>query len=153
MIRSSGNLAVLVCAIILGLAAGLGGAWLGLSRMAQPKEFSQSVSQLLEDGDIGLSTRQHTEIERLRKEYEAERRATGANLQTALVALAEAVVTSGQPDQVEAAANLVNSITHERRLASIAYITSARKVLDPDQRAIFDKAFLRVVTNNPSYSQ
>jgi hypothetical protein len=154
MNRLSGNLAIIACAVALGLGAGLGGAWLGLSKATESRGFSQVVSQLLEDGKVGLSPEQHARIEQLRVHYETDRRASGAQLQTALVALAQSVVqTPDRPEQVDVTAKLVDGIVHERRMASIGYISDARAVLEPAQRAAFDKAFLQVVANDPSYSQ
>lgn len=154
MSRLPTSFAVIAAAIVLGLIAGLGGAWLGLSREQAPSDFPHVVSQLLGQGGADLSPDQQATIEELRKIYEADRLASGLRLQTALVALAEAVVQkSDNPDQVAAAAALVDRIVAERRTASIAYITSARAVLTTDQREAFDKAFLQVVANDPSYSQ
>jgi Spy/CpxP family protein refolding chaperone len=154
MSRLPTSFAVIAAAIVLGLMAGLGGAWLGLSREQAPPDFPHVVSQLLGQGGADLSHDQQATIDELRKIYEADRLASGLRLQTALVALAEAVVQkSDNPDQVAAAAALVDRIVAERRTASIAYITSARAVLTPDQREAFDKAFLQVVANDPSYSQ
>lgn len=154
MSRLPASFSVLAAAIVLGLMAGLGGAWLGLSRVQAPADFPHVVSQLLGEGGADLSSDQHANIEELRKAYEADRLASGLRLQTALVALAEAVVQKADnPEQVAAAAALVDKIVAERRMASIAYITSARGVLTPDQREAFDKAFLQVVANDPSYSQ
>jgi len=148
----SGSLGILIAAIALGLAAGLGGAWLGLSNAKGAETFPQVVSQLLQNSAAGLSPPQHARIEQLRQNYEAERQTSGRRLQNALVSLAEAVVqTPDGSDQVEAAADLVDRIVHERRMASIRYITDARATLNPDQRAAFDKAFLQVVANDPSY--
>lgn len=152
--RPFGTPAILAGAIALGLLAGLGGAWLGLSRATAPASFPETVGRLLDDGEVALSQAQSEQIEKLRADYEAERAASGARLQTALIALAEAVVQSGENSpQVEPAATLVDRIVHERRMASIAYISRARGLLDPGQRAAFDKAFLQVVANDPSYSQ
>lgn len=154
MKRPFGNLAIAVSAIMLGLIAGFGGAWLGMSRAAAPTAFPQAVSQLLERSEVALTPAQRDRIADLRAGYESERAASGTRLRTALVALAEAVVQSGDNRQeVDAAAALVDSIVHERRMASIAYISRARGLLEPGQRAAFDEAFLQVVANDPSYTQ
>ena len=154
MNRNFVNLAIAIGAIFLCFAAGFGGARLGMSQAKNTESFPRVVSHLLENSDVGLTVAQQAKIDTLRQGYEMERRSSGVRLQTALIALAEAVIQSvDNPDQTEAAATLVDRIVHERRMASISYISDAREVLDPRQRAIFDKAFLRVVANDPSYSQ
>ncbi|WEK47885.1 MAG: hypothetical protein P0Y56_06210 [Candidatus Andeanibacterium colombiense] len=154
MSRLPGNLALILGAIALGLAAGFGGAWAGLSRVRDPAPFPQTVSALLDDSSVGLSATQHAQIDALRRDYESERKASGARLQIALVALSQAVVQKpGRQDQIEAAATLVDGIVHQRRMASIAFISNARALLAEPQQAAFDKAFLQVVANDHSYSQ
>ncbi|MBO9602829.1 MAG: hypothetical protein J7496_10015 [Novosphingobium sp.] len=154
MNRLAGNLAIVAGAIALGLIAGFGGAWAGLSQARAPEPFPQTVSALLDDASVGLTIEQHARIDALRQSYEAERKASGARLQTALVALSQAVVQKAdKPAQVEAAAALVDGIVHERRMASIAFISNARALLTGPQRTTFDTSFLRVVANDPSYSQ
>jgi Spy/CpxP family protein refolding chaperone len=154
MNRLTGSLAVTSGAIALGLIAGFAGARAGLSQAHEPEPFPQTVSHLLDDGSVGLTQTQRERIAALRQVYEGERKASGARLQTALVALSEAVVQNpGKNAQVEAAAALVDGIVHERRMASIAFIADARGLLAESQRAAFDKAFLSVVAHDPSYSQ
>lgn len=154
MNRNFVNPAFAIGAIFLCFAAGFSGARLGMSQAKNTESFPRVVSHLLENSDIELTVAQQAKIDTLRQGYEMERRSSGVRLQTALIALAEAVVQSvDNPDQTEVAAALVDRIVHERRMASISYISDARKVLDQRQRALFDKAFLRVVANDPTYSQ
>lgn len=146
--------AIGLAAIALGLAAGLGGAWLGLAQPVRQQGFPQTVAALLDTDAIAMTPDQTARVAQLRRGYEVSRKASGERLQSALVALTDTIVQSGDnPQQVEDAANLVDGIVHERRMDSIRFIKDVGGVLDARQRQAFNRAFRDAVVHDNTYSQ
>jgi hypothetical protein len=141
---------VLVLTVLVGMLAGLSGAWIGTrSQNSAPADSFPTVLRELIDA-TGLQPHQREQVDELTRAYLARRAASAARLQTALEELASALVDDGNPEpEKTSAADRVDAIVHERRIDSMGYISAVRRVLDDRQRREFDVRFLQMVRTQP----
>jgi hypothetical protein len=145
-------LATIVAAILAGLLGSLIGTRLGRQVDPGADPFATTVVGLLNQESGGLDAGQQARLDTMIHHYEAERRESGRRLRAAIIALARVTTnTTSSADVIETTALAVDSIVHERRMRSIAFMREARQILAEAERGEFDAALLNLVTRDPTY--
>lgn len=143
----SSNARVALCVLLAFLAA-LGGAWVGRAWFApagRPAELHDLLHHRLR-----LDPGQQHRLGALEERFAVQQRALELDLRAANAALAAAIGDEhGEGPRVAAAVDRVHAAMGAMQKATLAHLFAMRRLLRPDQTALFDRAVAKALTADP----
>lgn len=138
----------LVLTIVLSVFAAGVGAWAGSRYVIAHMHRAEPLHQVLHE-KLHLSGAQEQQIRGLETDYALERKALEAEMRAANADLARAIQQSHDysPD-VQKAIDRFHHAMGELQKASILHVLAMRKVLTPDQAAVFDQTVSTALTQD-----
>jgi hypothetical protein len=134
----------LLLTVVLAGAAGYGGVWIGARKLAPPPQSASPmllavVNELSQRGLQGLSRQQELQISVIADRFLARRGELRHGITAANFELANALAdeTSMGP-RTQASIERLKSSVGDLQTATVQYVLDLRKVLTPDQQAVFD---------------
>ena len=146
----------LALTIVIAMAAGFAGAWLGSSGLhlggaarASQDSVRQSVDALLAK-DFKLTAAQKQQIERIDQDFTRKHNVIWADIFTDNARLASAVATdmSLSTDAKSAISGIQDGVGR-LHTESILYVLQVREVLTPEQRKQFDEHIILALMRSP----
>lgn len=132
--------------VVLGFAAGLGGALAGRALLAPPRPDDTQLHRLLHD-QLDLDAGQAAEIARIEQGFATRKAALEGELRADNADLASAVVAEhGYGPKVAAAVDRSHHAMGELQKATLEHVFAMRSVLRPDQAARFDAGIVKALT-------
>lgn len=136
--------------VVLTLAAGALGGWLGVAygeRMAKP---ATDLHALIHH-DLHLTAAQNAQIATLERRYAARRKPLEAEMRAANRELAGALDTEHKfGSRAQAAVDHFHRAEKQLQEVTIRHVMAMRAVLNPSQSKTFDRAIYEALTAGPS---
>ena len=134
--------------VIVALAAGFGGVWLGM-HVFGPAPRPQTLHDLVHH-ELNLTTGQDRQIAGIEADFATRRRALELEMQAANADLASAIREEhGYGPKVTAAVDRFHSAMGRLQTETIQHVFAMRDVLTPAQRAKFDETIVSALTADP----
>ena len=133
----------LVVTILVGVAAGTVGGWMGAQRArsdeGQYLPLRQSVKEIVREG-LDLTNQQRRQIQDIEDRFYQRRGLLRVRISEANMELADALLTEmvfGR--QAHEAVNHLQEGLGDLQRATVSYVIDVRDVLTPDQQRIYDR--------------
>ena len=144
------NLAVTV---LVALAAGAAGGWMGAERanggLLATQPLRQSVADVVRDG-LRLTAAQKDEIGAIEDRFSQERGLLRNRIAEANMELADALMSDmAYGRQAQTAVGHVQDGLGELQKVTILYVLEVRDVLTPEQQRIYDRKVREALTAHP----
>lgn len=131
--------------MVLAFAAGLGGVYVGRLFGGAPTQSAPMAAFV--DQDLGLDGDQRRAVQAIRTTYEAQHMALHAQMRRDNEAIAEAFAAEGYYDaRVAAAVDRLHRSMGNMEKVAMTEMFATRAILRPDQRAKFNQAVHRALT-------
>lgn len=129
---------VLAAAALVAVSSA-GGAWLGV-RLFNPEQYSHKQFHQELFSELRLDENQYAMLEAMEARHKVEEMALRRDLSLANSDLAEALTAETEyGDDVEGAIVEVHTATLELQKSSVRHLFAMRKILNDDQKEIFDR--------------
>ena len=134
--------------IVVALAAGFGGVWLGMHVFVSAPR-AQTLHELVHH-ELSLTASQDRQIAGLEANFATRRRALELEMQAANADLASAIREEhGYGPRVTAAVDRFHSAMGRLQTETIQHVFAMRAVLTPVQRGKFDETMVSALTSDP----
>lgn len=134
-----------VLTVVLALAAGIGGGWLGSGHLV-PKHATPSLHDVVHN-ELKLTAEQDRRIEALEQDFAVRRRAREAELRAANAQLAAAIQARHEyTPEVAAAVERFHVAMGTLQKETVEHVLAMRKELTPAQAAKFDRRVSEALT-------
>ncbi len=131
--------------VVIALAAGFGGVWLGMHMLA-PSPHGRTLHELVHH-ELHLTTDQDRRIAGLEADFAARRRARELEMQSANAELAAAIREEhGYGPRVTAAVERFHNAMGQLQTETIQHVFAMRAVLTPKKKAKFDDTVVAALT-------
>ncbi|QXQ06906.1 periplasmic heavy metal sensor [Sphingosinicellaceae bacterium] len=138
----------LALCIVLAFIAAIGGVFIGRALLPAPRQPSQELHDVLHE-KLALDSGQQARLMVLEQRYAVQRRALELELRADNARLAEAIEAEhGNGPRVAAAVDQSHGAMGELQKATLAHIFAMRQLLRPDQTSQFDRAVVKVLTDD-----
>jgi len=135
-----------VVTVILGLAAGVAGMWIGHQFFTAPGDRDSSLHGFVHEG-LSLTPEQDKALDAIETRFAARRSALEAEMRKANAELAAAIKSSDTAGpEVEAAVHHFHDAMGALQTETIDHVFAMRQVLTPEQRIKFDERIEQSLT-------
>jgi Spy/CpxP family protein refolding chaperone len=136
-----------VLTVVLALAAGVGGGWLGSGHLLAKRQ-PPSLHHVVHD-ELNLTPEQNKRIEALEQDFAVRRRVREAELRAANAQLAAAIQARHEySPEVAAAVERFHAAMGALQSETVEHVLAMRKVMTPEQAAKFDRRVSEALTND-----
>ncbi len=137
-----------VVTVILGLAAGIAGMWIGHQFFAGPGDRDASLHGFVHEG-LSLTPEQDKALDAIETNFAARRSALEAEMRKANAELAAAIKSSATAGpEVAAAVHHFHDAMGALQTETIDHVFAMRQVLTPEQRVKFDERIGQALTTD-----
>lgn len=140
----------LALVVAIAFLAALAGVAVGRLLFPPPPPSETELHALLHR-QLDLTPEQHAKLERIESEFSTRRKALELGMRSDNARLAEAIAAEqGYGPRVSAAIDHSHGLMGEMQKITLEHIFAMRAVLRPDQKAKFDRAVVKALTEPQS---
>jgi Spy/CpxP family protein refolding chaperone len=137
----------IVLIVVIAFAAALAGVGAGRLLFPAPEPSETELHALLHR-QLDLTAEQHAQLEKIESDFAARRNAIETGMRSDNSRLAEAIAAEqGYGPRVSAAIDHSHMLMGDLQKVTLEHIFAMRAVLRPDQKAKFDRAVVKALTD------